>query len=44
MEIIERDDLLSNVRVRGEQLLSELRESTRGMEVVFDIRGKGLVS
>lgn len=43
MEIIERDDLLSNVRARGEQLISELRDATRDIENVFDIRGLGLV-
>ncbi|OCF34343.1 class III aminotransferase [Kwoniella heveanensis BCC8398] len=42
MEIIERDDLLSNVRARGEQLISEMTEATRDIPSVVDIRGKGL--
>ncbi|WRT69819.1 uncharacterized protein IL334_006810 [Kwoniella shivajii] len=42
MEIIERDDLLTNVKQRGEQLLNELRELTKDISIVFDIRGKGL--
>ncbi|WVW87063.1 hypothetical protein I302_109120 [Kwoniella bestiolae CBS 10118] len=41
-EIVERDSLLANVRARGEQLIQELQESTKGIEMVYDIRGKGL--
>ncbi|KAK8849797.1 hypothetical protein IAR55_005133 [Kwoniella newhampshirensis] len=42
MEIVERDQLLVNVRERGEQLLRELAEKTKDMEIVLDVRGKGL--
>ncbi|WVQ95916.1 hypothetical protein IAU59_003015 [Kwoniella sp. CBS 9459] len=42
MEIIERDDLLADVRERGTQLMSELKTATKDMSIVIDIRGKGL--
>ncbi|WVF68365.1 hypothetical protein IAT40_003130 [Kwoniella sp. CBS 6097] len=42
MEIIERDNLLGNVRERGEQLMFELKAATEDMPIVIDIRGKGL--
>ncbi|WVR07942.1 hypothetical protein IAU60_004985 [Kwoniella sp. DSM 27419] len=42
MEIIERDDVLANVRERGEQLLSELKQATQDISIVYDVRGKGL--
>ncbi|KAK4686793.1 hypothetical protein P7C73_g3335, partial [Tremellales sp. Uapishka_1] len=41
-QIVEREDLLANVRERGEQLLLELRTALQGIDQVFDVRGKGL--
>jgi len=40
--VIERDDLLANVRARGEQLRSRLREVFAGHPNVGDVRGRGL--
>lgn len=40
--VIERDDLLTNVRVRGEQLRARLREVFADHPNVGDIRGRGL--
>nr|XP_018260146.1 uncharacterized protein I303_07063 [Kwoniella dejecticola CBS 10117]OBR82304.1 hypothetical protein I303_07063 [Kwoniella dejecticola CBS 10117] len=42
MQTIERDRLLENVRERGEQLLRELREGMRSIDIVSDVRGTGL--
>ena len=42
-EIVQREGLLRRVRDRGEQLIAELKEGLRGNDIVFDIRGKGLV-
>ena len=40
--VIERDDLLANVRARGEQLRARLREVFADHPNVGDIRGRGL--
>ncbi|CAM5785575.1 aspartate aminotransferase family protein [Castellaniella caeni] len=40
--IIERDDLLTNVRARGEQLRTRLREVFADHPNVGDVRGRGL--
>ncbi|WWC95694.1 hypothetical protein V866_002559 [Kwoniella sp. B9012] len=42
LQIIERDNLLTNVKQRGEQLLDELKDATRDIEIVYNVRGKGL--
>ncbi|OXG19420.1 class III aminotransferase [Cryptococcus neoformans Tu401-1] len=42
MEIVEREDLLQNVRERGEQILEELKEAAKGVPTIIDVRGKGL--
>ena len=44
LEIIDRDNLLENVKARGAQLEAELRAAFQEVPEVFDIRGKGLVS
>lgn len=44
MEIVERENLLQNVRERGEQILEELKEAAKGVPTIIDVRGKGLVS
>jgi L-2,4-diaminobutyrate transaminase len=44
LEIIERDNLLSNVAIRGNQLLAELKAALEQHEFVGDIRGYGLLS
>ncbi|ORY34581.1 class III aminotransferase [Naematelia encephala] len=41
-QIVERDQLLQNVRQRGDQMRAELRDGLKGVQRVFDIRGKGL--
>ncbi|MBV6272615.1 aspartate aminotransferase family protein [Alcaligenaceae bacterium CGII-47] len=41
-QVIERDDLLANVRARGEQLRAVLRETLGAHPNVGDIRGRGL--
>jgi adenosylmethionine-8-amino-7-oxononanoate aminotransferase len=40
--VIERDDLLANVRVRGAQLMASLRDRLGAHAHVGDIRGRGL--
>ncbi len=40
--VIERDDLLANVRTRGAQLMASLHERLGAHENVGDIRGRGL--
>jgi adenosylmethionine-8-amino-7-oxononanoate aminotransferase len=40
--VIERDDLLANVRARGAQLMASLRERLGAHAHVGDIRGRGL--
>jgi adenosylmethionine-8-amino-7-oxononanoate aminotransferase len=40
--VIERDDLLANVRARGAQLMSALRARFEAHENVGDVRGRGL--
>jgi adenosylmethionine-8-amino-7-oxononanoate aminotransferase len=40
--VIERDDLLSNVRERGAQLMQRLRERLGSHNHVGDVRGRGL--
>ncbi|WWC92678.1 uncharacterized protein L201_007637 [Kwoniella dendrophila CBS 6074] len=42
LEIFERDNLITSVNERGEQLISELKEATRDIETIFDVRGRGL--
>ncbi|WVQ84758.1 hypothetical protein IAT38_006915 [Cryptococcus sp. DSM 104549] len=42
MEIVEREGLLANVRERGGQILEELKEATKDVPLVIDVRGKGL--
>ena len=44
LDIIERDNLLSNVGTRGNQLLAELKAALEQHEFVGDIRGYGLLS
>ena len=44
LDIIERDNLLSNVATRGHQLLAELKAALEQREFVGDIRGYGLLS
>ena len=44
LDIIERDNLLSNVATRGNQLLTELKAALEQHEFVGDIRGYGLLS
>ena len=44
MEIMEREDMMANVKARGDQLVKELREAFTDVPVVFDVRGQGLVS
>jgi len=44
LDIIERDNLLSNVATRGNQLLAELKAALEQREFVGDIRGYGLLS
>ena len=44
LDIIERDNLLSNVAARGNQLLAELKAALAQHEFVGDIRGYGLLS
>jgi len=44
LDIIERDNLLSNVATRGNQLLAELKAALEQHEFVGDIRGYGLLS
>ena len=44
LKIIEREKLLDNVKARGDQLVRELKAAFEGMPIVYDIRGKGLVS
>ena len=39
--IIERESLVSRVRIRGEALRRELREALQGFEEVGDVRGRG---
>jgi len=41
-QVIERENLLANVRARGEQLRAELREALGDHPNVGDIRGRGL--
>ena len=43
LEIMERDDLFSNVRARGRQMRDELRLGLADVDRIFDIRGEGLV-
>lgn len=43
LEIMERDDLYSNVREKGRLLLAGLREGLKDVPIVIDVRGKGLV-
>ena len=35
---------MDNVKKRGEQLVNELKEAFADVPLVFDVRGKGLVS
>ena len=44
LDIIQRDNLLSNVATRGNQLLKELKAALEQHEFVGDIRGYGLLS
>lgn len=44
LDIIQRDNLLSNVAARGNQLLTELKAALEQHEFVGDIRGYGLLS
>jgi adenosylmethionine-8-amino-7-oxononanoate aminotransferase len=43
VEVMDREGLLSNVRQRGAQLISELQAAFKGVESMVDVRGKGLV-
>jgi L-lysine 6-transaminase len=43
LEVIERDDLLANVRARGEQLLRGLHDLARKYDFLTDVRGRGLM-
>lgn len=44
LDIIQRDNLLSNVATRGNQLFTELKAALEQHEFVGDIRGYGLLS
>lgn len=41
-QVIAEEDLLAQVRLRGEQLRSWLRESLADLDIVGDVRGRGL--
>ncbi|TFY84501.1 aspartate aminotransferase family protein [Pseudomonas kairouanensis] len=41
-QVIEDEDLLAQVRLRGEQLRGWLRESLADLDIVGDVRGRGL--
>jgi L-lysine 6-transaminase len=43
LEVIERDDLLANVRARGEQLLRGLQDLAKKYDFLTDVRGRGLM-
>ncbi len=43
LEVMERDDLLANVRARGEQLLRGLHDLARKYDFPTDVRGRGLM-
>lgn len=43
LDVIDDEGLVENARVRGEQLLSGIREVTAGYDVVGDVRGLGLM-
>ncbi len=43
IDIIEKDDLLDNARVRGEEMLAGFRQALEGVPVVKEIRGVGLM-
>ncbi|WP_347956704.1 aspartate aminotransferase family protein [Gordonia aichiensis] len=41
--VVERDGLVENARIRGDQLLTALREGIAGIDAVSDVRGIGLM-
>ena len=43
LETIEREDLLDNVRQRGEQLRDGLHDATKGRKGIVEVRGRGLM-
>jgi diaminobutyrate-2-oxoglutarate transaminase len=43
LDVIERDDVLTNVRMQGDRLLSALRAHCRELRIVSDVRGVGLM-
>jgi 4-aminobutyrate aminotransferase len=43
LDVLEREKLLENSRVRGEQLVKQLRELQRKHEPIGDVRGLGLM-
>ena len=43
LEIVEREGLVENARVRGEQLHEQLEEMKRKHRIVGDVRGAGLI-
>lgn len=43
LAVIEEDDLLRNVRERGEQLVAGLRDIASRHDVILDVRGRGLM-
>jgi acetylornithine/LysW-gamma-L-lysine aminotransferase len=43
LETLQSEDLPGQARVKGEALLAALRQATRGLPVVRDVRGRGLM-
>lgn len=43
LEVIERDDLLSNVRARGQQIQAGLDKLQTDHRIIGDVRGRGLI-
>lgn len=43
LDVIEKESLLENVRLRGEQLIRALKEMQSRLSFICDVRGKGLL-